>query len=64
MALREDREDPVTQRLGGRDDEQAAEPGQLGQVVARAISQRLVAALSFERVFKSLGDRVKGLFGR
>jgi len=39
-------------------------PAQLGQVVARAISQRLVASLSFDRVFRSLGDRVKGLFGR
>ena len=38
-------------------------PGQLGQVVARAISQRLVASLAFDRL-KSLGDRVKGLFGR
>ena len=37
-------------------------PGQLGQVVARAISQRLVASLAFDRL-KSLGDRVKGLFG-
>jgi hypothetical protein len=39
-------------------------PGQLGQVVARAISQRLVASLAFERLMKSLGERVKGLFGR
>jgi hypothetical protein len=39
-------------------------PGQLGQVVARALSQRLVASLGFDRVLKSLGDRVKGLFGR
>jgi hypothetical protein len=39
-------------------------PAQLGQVIARAISQRLVASLGFERVLKSLGDRVIGLFGR
>lgn len=39
-------------------------PAQLGQVVARAISQRLVASLGFERAIKSLGDRVKGSFGR
>jgi len=39
-------------------------PAQLGQIVARAISQRLVASLGFDRVLKSLGDRVKGLFGR
>jgi len=38
-------------------------PTQLGQVVARAISQRLVARLGFERLLKSLGDRFKGLFG-
>ena len=39
-------------------------PAQLGDVVARAISQRLVASLAFERVLQSLGDRVKGLIGR
>lgn len=39
-------------------------PAQLGQVVARAISQRLVASLGFDRMLKSLGARVKGLFGR
>lgn len=39
-------------------------PGQLGEIVARALSQRLVASLSFDRALKSLGDRVKGLFGR
>jgi hypothetical protein len=37
-------------------------PAQLGQVVARTISQRLVANLAFGGV-KSLSDRVKGLFG-
>ena len=37
-------------------------PAQLGQVIARAISQRLVASLAFGGV-NSLGDRVKGLFG-
>jgi len=39
-------------------------PAQLGDIVARALSQRLVASLGFDRVLKSLGDRVKGLFGR
>jgi hypothetical protein len=39
-------------------------PGQLGEIVARALSQRLVASLSFDRALKSLGDRVKGLLGR
>jgi hypothetical protein len=39
-------------------------PAQLGDRVAKAISQRLVASLGFERALKSLGDRVKGLFGR
>jgi hypothetical protein len=39
-------------------------PAQLGQVVARAISQRLVASLGFDRAVKSLGDRIKGLFGK
>lgn len=39
-------------------------PAQLGDVVARAISQRLVASLGFDRLLRSLGDRVKGLLGR
>jgi hypothetical protein len=39
-------------------------PAQLGQIVARALSQRLVATLGFDHVVKSLGDRVKGLFSR
>lgn len=39
-------------------------PAQLGDRVAKAISQRLVASLGFERALKSLGDRVKGIFGR
>ena len=39
-------------------------PAQLGQIVARAISQRLVVSLGFDRVMKSLSDRVKGLFSR
>jgi hypothetical protein len=38
-------------------------PAQLGQIVARALSQRLVASLSFGAV-RSLGDRVKGWFQR
>lgn len=40
------------------------EPAQLGDRVARAISQRLIASLGFDRVLKSIGDRVKGVFGR
>lgn len=39
-------------------------PAQLGDVVARAISQRLVASLAFDRALKSLGGRVKDLLGR
>ena len=39
-------------------------PAQLGERVARALSQRLIASLGFDRAFKSLGDRVKGVFGR
>jgi hypothetical protein len=39
-------------------------PAQLGEVVTRALSQRLVASLGVDRVLKSFGDRVKGLFGR
>ncbi len=39
-------------------------PAQLGEIVAKALSQRLAASLGFDRVLKSLGDRVKGLFGR
>jgi hypothetical protein len=39
-------------------------PAQLGQIVARALSQRLVASLGFDHVVKSLGERVKGWFGR
>ncbi|HEV7915114.1 MAG TPA: hypothetical protein VGP22_15220 [Albitalea sp.] len=39
-------------------------PAQLGQIVARALSQRLATSLGFDRVLKSLGDRVKDLFRR
>lgn len=39
-------------------------PAQLGQIVTRALSQRLASSLGFDRAFKSLGDRVKGLLGR
>lgn len=39
-------------------------PAQLGDRVAKAISQRLLASLGFDRVLKSIGDRVKGIFGR
>jgi hypothetical protein len=38
-------------------------PAQLGQIVTKALTQRLVASLGFERAFKSLGGRVKGLLG-
>lgn len=38
-------------------------PAQLGQIVARALTQRLMAALTFEQV-KSFGERVKGFFGK
>jgi hypothetical protein len=37
-------------------------PAQLGEVVARTLSQRLIASLPFERLLKSLGERIKGLF--
>jgi hypothetical protein len=39
-------------------------PAQLGQIVTKALTQRLVASLGFDRAFKSLGDRVKGLLHR
>lgn len=39
-------------------------PAQLGQIVTHALSQRLTGSLGFDRAFKSLGDRVKGLLGR
>ncbi|HJV95760.1 MAG TPA: hypothetical protein VJ608_06975, partial [Albitalea sp.] len=39
-------------------------PGQLGAIVARALSQRLAQKLVFDKAIKSLGDRVKGLFGK
>jgi len=39
-------------------------PAQLGEIVARTLSQRLAASLGFDRVLKSLGDRLKGLIGR
>lgn len=38
-------------------------PAQLGQIVARALTQRLMASITFDQV-KSFGDRVKSLFGR
>lgn len=38
-------------------------PAQLGHIVTKALTQRLVASLGFERAFKSLGGRVKGLLG-
>jgi hypothetical protein len=38
-------------------------PAQLGQIVARALTQRLVATLTFDQV-KSFGERVKGFFGK
>jgi hypothetical protein len=39
-------------------------PAQLGDRVAKAISQRLLSSLGFDRAVKSIGDRVKGIFGR
>jgi hypothetical protein len=39
-------------------------PAQLGDRVAKAISQRLVASMGFDRALRSIGDRVKGVFGR
>jgi len=39
-------------------------PAQLGDRVAKALSQRLLASLGFDRVLKSIGDRMKGVFGR
>lgn len=39
-------------------------PAQLGEIVARTLSQRLAASLGFDRLLKSLGDRIKGLLGR
>jgi hypothetical protein len=39
-------------------------PAQLGQIVARTLSQRLVGSFVIDKTVKSLGDRVKGLFGR
>lgn len=39
-------------------------PAQLGQIVARALTQRMVASFGLDRAVKSLGDRVRGLFGR
>jgi hypothetical protein len=38
-------------------------PAQLGEIVARTLSQRLAASLGFDRLLKSFGDRIKGLFG-
>ncbi len=52
----------ITLRHVGRE-QGGVTPAQLGQIVTRALTQRLVASLGFERAFKSLGDRVKGLFG-
>ena len=53
----------ITLRNVGRA-EGGVTPGQLGQIVTRALSQRLVASLGFDKVVKSLGARVKGLFSR
>jgi len=39
-------------------------PAQLGDRVAKAMSRRLMASLGFESAIKSLGDKVKGIFGR
>lgn len=39
-------------------------PAQLGDRITRALTQRLVTRLGVDKAVKSLGDRVKGLFGR
>jgi len=39
-------------------------PAQLGDRVAKALTQRLVSSLGFDKALKSLGDKVKGVFGR
>lgn len=54
--------DVALRRLGRA--EGGLTPAQLGQIVARTLSQRLVASLVIDKTVKSLGDRVKGLFGR
>jgi hypothetical protein len=54
--------DVVLRQLGRA--EGGMTPAQLGQVVAKALSQRLVASLGFDKLVRGLGDRVKGLLGR
>jgi hypothetical protein len=54
--------DIVLRNLGR--EEGGLTPAQLGDRIAKAISQRLLASLGFDRVLKSIGDRMKGLFGR
>ncbi len=54
--------DIVLKNLGR--DEGGLTPAQLGDRVAKAISKSLLASLGFDRALKSIGDRVKGIFGR
>jgi hypothetical protein len=53
----------ITLRNVGRA-EGGVTPAQLGQIVARALSQRLVARVGFDNVVKPLGERIKGWFNR
>lgn len=39
-------------------------PAQLGQIVARTLTQRMVTTFGIDKAVRSLGDRVKDLFGR
>jgi hypothetical protein len=54
--------DVVLRRLGRK--EGGLTPAQLGEVIARSLGQRLAESLGFERMLKSIGDRIKGLFDR
>lgn len=53
----------VTLRRLGRA-EGGLTPAQLGQIVTRTLTQRMVASFGIDRAVRSLGDRVKELFGR
>lgn len=53
--------DIVLHRLGR--DEGGLTPAQLGERVTGALRQRLIASLGVEQALKSLGKRIKGLFG-
>jgi hypothetical protein len=53
--------DIVLHRLGR--DEAGLTPAQLGERVTGALRQRLIASLGVEQALKSLGKRIKDLFG-